>query len=189
MPRVPRSSPLRLVASIDAVRAAAIERLGAQTNDEEHLQIAAGDGLSSNLTLRLRSDGRFTAVETTSDGEPHIPFFAWFFRPLFAIERRRIANHAIAVLRAAVEDAPEPRPPKGVWGLPPVAFQAEQVAFLATCSAAVAVVAVSNALFSQFAGPIGDTFHVSDARFGVLVAITRLGAIIALFATAIADRR
>ena len=75
MPRVPRSSPLRLVASIDAVRAAAIERLGAQTNDEEHLQIAAGDGLSSNLTLRLRSDGRFTAVETTSDGEPHIPFY------------------------------------------------------------------------------------------------------------------
>jgi MFS family permease len=190
MPRVPQSSRVRLAAPIDAVRAAAVEQLAAETSADDQLRVAAGgDGQPSTLTLRLRGDGRGTVVEATSAGDPHIPFFGWFFRPLFAIERRRRVNHAIGTLRAAVEGGPAPPPPKGVWGLPPVAFQPEQVTLLATASAAVAVVAFSNALFSQFAGPIGDTFHVSDARFGVLVAITRIGAVLALFATAIADRR
>ena len=190
MPRVPQRSPVRLAAPIDAVRSAAIDRLGAQTTDDEQLQVAGGgNGQSANLNLRLRADGASTTVEATSDGQPHVPFFGWFFRPLFAVERRRTVDRAIGVLRAAVEGAPEPPPAKTVWGLPPVAFGPEQVALLATASAAVAVVSFSNALFSQFAGPIGDTFHASDARFGVLVAITRVGAILALFATAVADRR
>jgi MFS family permease len=189
MPRVAQSSPVRLAASIDAVRAAAVERLGAQATGEQELQVAGGNGQSSSLKLHLRSEGAATTVEATNDGGPHIPFFAFFFRPLFAVERRRTIEHAIAVLRAAVEGAPEPAPPKGVWGLPPVAFQPEQVALLATASAAVAVVTFSSALFGQFAGPIGDAFHASDARLGVALAITRVGALFALFATAIADRR
>jgi hypothetical protein len=42
---------------------------------------------------------------------------------------------------------------------------------------------------SQLAGPIGDSFHASDATLSNALAITRLGAILALFATALADRR
>ena len=45
------------------------------------------------------------------------------------------------------------------------------------------------ALFGQLSGPISDTFHASDATIGVALALTRLGALFALFAIAIADRR
>ena len=195
MPRVPRSSLVRLAAPPDAVAAAAVERLGAHRVGDGTYEVAAppDEQPAIGLTLRLtpvdNETGGGTDVAITSTGEIDIPFFGWFFRPLVRIAHRRARAQAIATLRAAFEGRPNPPPLRTVVGLPPVAFSPEQATFLATASAAVAVVSFASALFGQLSGPISDSFGASDATIGVALALTRLGALFALFAIAIADRR
>jgi MFS family permease len=198
MPRVPRSSLVRFAAPPDALAAAAVERLGARPAGDGGYEVAAPPDAQPAIELTLRltptagdsgggTDG--TDVVITSTGEIDIPFFAWWFRPLVRIAHRRARAHAIATLRAALAGRPNTPPPKTVVGLPPVAFSPEQATFLATASAAVAVVSFAAALFGQLSDPISDSFGASDATIGVALALTRLGALFALFAIAIADRR
>ncbi len=195
MPRVPRSSLVRLAAPPDAVAAAAVERLGARPAGDGTYEVAAppDEQPAIGLTLRLTpaddEGGGGTDVAITSTGEIDIPFFGWWFQPFVFIAHRRARAYAIETLRAALDGRHSPPPRKTVVGLPPVAFSPEQATFLATASAAVAVVSFAAALFGQLSGPISDSFGASDATIGVALALTRLGALFALFAIAIADRR
>ena len=118
-----------------------------------------------------------------------LPFFGWFLGPLIRVAGKRKVAYAIARLRHQLDGAPEPEPPRSVVGLPSVPFSAEQGVLLASASAAVALTTFASALFGQLAGPIGDSFDTSDATLTNALAITRVGAILALFATALADRR
>ncbi len=191
MPRVPRSSLVRLAAPPEAVGAAAVERLGAVPAGNGTFEIPGPldrqPSVALALSLTAADDG--TDVAITSTGEIDIPFFGWFFPPLVRIAHRRAHAHAIETLRAALDGRPDPAPPKTVVGLPPVAFSPEQATFLATASLAVAIVTFSAALFGQLTSPISHSFGASDATIGVALALTRLGALFALFAIAIADRR
>ena len=81
-----------------------------------------------------------------------------------------------------------PAPPKPVVGLPTATFTPEQATHLATAAAAVAVVSFASALVGQLGGPISHTFHASDTTLSNALAITRLGALIALVGIALADR-
>jgi MFS family permease len=191
MPRVTRSLLVRLAAPPAAVGAAAIDRLGATSTDERELEVPAPLDRQPAITVTLALEGTDagTDVTITAAGEIDIPFFGWFFRPLVAIAHRRSRAYVAAVLRAAFEDGPQPAPPKPVVGLPPVAFSPEQATFIAAASAAAAIVAFTSALFGQLTSPISHTFGASDATIGVAFALTRLGALFALFAIAIADRR
>src|SRR5882672_8082960 len=156
MPRVPRSSLVRFAAPPDEVAAAAVERLGARPAGDGAYEVAAPPDAQPAIELTLRltpaagdsgggTDG--TNVVITSTGEIDIPFFAWWLRPLVRIAHRRARAHAIATLRAALDGRPNPPPPNTVVGLPPVAFSPEQATFLATASAAAAVVSFTAALF------------------------------------------
>ena len=194
MPRVPQSSLVRLAAAPDAVRAAAVERLGAVAvagADDRVLTIAAAPGRQPEIeiTLTVQGDGSVTTVTVGSSGGIDIPFFAWFFRPVVVVAHRRARAYTVARLRAALDGGPEPRPPKPVVALPPVPFTAEQATLLATASAATAVVSFAAALFGQLNSPISKTFHASDAAIGYASAFTRVGALFALVAIALADRR
>jgi MFS family permease len=192
MPRVPRSSLVRLAASPDAVGAAAAAHLDARPADVPgRLEVAepVDRQPAIALTLELTPAGEGTDLHITSTGEIELPFFGWFFRPLSRIAHRRARRHAVATIEAALADAPPPPPPKPVLGLPPVAFGPEQATFIATASAGTAIVSFAGALFGQLSAPISDSFGASDATIGNALAITRLGALFALFAIAIADRR
>jgi len=191
MPRVPRSSLVRLAAPPEAVVAAAVERLGAIPAGCGTLEVPPPPDQQPSIALALRltqSDGG-TEVSITSTGEIDIPFFGWFFVPLVRIAHRRERTYAVETLRAALDARAGPALPKTVVGLPPVAFSHEQSTFIATASVAVAVVTYAAALFGQLSSPISRSFHASDATIGVALALTRLGALFALFAIAIADRR
>ncbi len=191
MPRVARSSLVRLAAPSDAVSTAAVDRLGAALPTPGVLVIAplpdAQPAITLTLELTPADDG--TEVTVTSAGGIDIPFFGWFFRPLVVVAQRRARAHAVDSLRAELEGGPAPAAVKSVVGLPPVAFTPEQVTFIATASAATAIVSFAAALFGQLTSPISNTFGASDATIGVAFALTRLGALFALFAIAIADRR
>jgi MFS family permease len=192
MPRVPRSSLVRLAAPPDAVGAAAAAHLDARSAGAPgRLEVAepVDRQPAIALGLDLTPAGEGTELQITSTGEIELPFFGWFFRPLVRIAHRRARNHAVATIEAALAGNPLPPPPKPVVGLPPVAFGPEQATFIATASAATAIVTFAAALFGQLSGPISHSFGASDATIGDALAITRLGALFALFAIAIADRR
>jgi MFS family permease len=190
MPRVSSPALIRIAAPVDAVRKAAIEKLAAEPSESNTLVVGGGDGPSVVLELHVEADGDGTSVvRITSDTQSGIPFFGWFITPLLRSGARRSRDYAIAVLRAALEGAPEPEPPKPFPGLPPVPFTPEQAVLLASAAAAAAIVAFASALFGQFADPISKTFHAGDLGTSAVFAVTRVGALVALPATAIADRR
>jgi MFS family permease len=192
MPRMPRSSLVRLAASPDAVSAAATAHLDARSAGAPgRLEVAEPVDRQPAIALGLDVEpaGEGTELHITSTGEIELPFFSWFFRPLVRIAHRRARHHAVATIEAALDGRELPLPPKPVIGLPPVAFGPDQATFIATASAGTAIVTFSAALFGQLSGPISHSFGASDATIGDALAITRLGALFALFAIAIADRR
>jgi MFS family permease len=192
MPRVRRRTPVRLSAPPDAVRAAALTSLDATPLDDGRLRLAVADHGLTDVAVVLdiidAGDGS-TLVDTQPTGRIGIPFFSWAFSPLVAISRRRTARYAIARIRADLEGTPPPHPPQPVVGLPTASFTEAQATHLATAAAAVAVVAFSNALVGQFGGPIKHSFDASDTSLSIALAVTRIGALIALLGIALADRR
>lgn len=199
MPRVPRSSLVRLAATPDAVTTVAVDRLGATVGHASAdaagaarvLEIAPDEDRQPaiGLTLTLTGADDHTDVAITSTGALDIPFFGWFFRPLVRIAHRRARTHALETLQAALEGRAGPPRPKPVVALPPVAFSPDQAHLIATAAAATAIVAFAGALFGQLNSPISHAFHSSDAALGDATAITRAGALFALVAISLADRR
>jgi MFS family permease len=191
MPRVPSTAPIHFDVSRAAVEHAAIERLAARPADDDKLVIGESVADTPGITLTITVSGNGDQSLALVESEVHvpIPFFGWFFWPIFAAQARRLRGHAAAVLRAELEGAPEPPEPKPVFGLPPVDFTASQARLLATASAATAVVTFGAALFSQFSDQISHTYGASNADLTVALTITRVGALFALIPTALADRR
>jgi MFS family permease len=189
MPRVPDPSGHHIAVPPAEVRAAAIGQLGAEPVRDGTFRVEPPQGAPGNLLLRISPapDGG-THVRFRLSEPLQVPFFGLVFRPLLAVAYRRRVRHALATLDAAVAGTRLPPPPKGVVGLPPVPFSASQARLLASSAAATAVVSFGGALFGQLNAPISDAFHASDARISGIAAITRAGALIALFVTALADR-
>ena len=180
MPRVAPRTLVRLGAPLEAVRATAIADLGATDTGDATLEVAPAPGTQPAITLELdlEADGDATVARITARGGVDIPFFGFFFVPLVAIARRRACTHTAAVLEAHLTNTAPPPPPGAVFGLPPVAFEHEQAALLATAAAATAVVAFAGALFGQLSGPISDSFHLSDTGLTAALALTRIGALV-----------
>jgi len=192
MPRVRRRPPVRLSAPPDAVRRAALTSLDARALDDGRVQVGVADhGLTEvGVVLRFAGDeAGGTFVEHEAVGRIGIPFFGWAFRPLVAVSQRRTTRYALDRLQADFEGRTPPPPPQPVVGLPTAAFTEAQATHLATAAAAVAVVGFCSALVGQFGGPIKHTFDASDTSFSIALAITRIGALIALIGIALADRR
>jgi MFS family permease len=192
MPRVRRRPPVRLSAPPDAVRAAALAGLDATTLDDGRVRVAVADHGLTDVAVLLdpasAGDGT-TLLGIEAVGRIGIPFFGWAFRPLIAVSQRRTARYAIGRVQAGFAGHTPPPPPQPVIGLPTAPFTEAQATHLATSAAAVAVVAFSSALVGQFGGPIKHTFDASDTSLSIALAITRIGALIALLGIALADRR
>src|SRR5437016_450135 len=126
MPRVPSPSPHRFAASPEAVRAAAIERLGGipQVDGTVVVEAPPEQQPAIGVTIAVVPDGNGCHVTVTPVGGVDIPFFGF-----------------------------------------------------------------ASALFGQLSGPIRDSFHASDSRISLLLALTRIGALLALPITVLADRR
>lgn len=149
--------------------------------------IPAGD---ARLRIAVHSDpGGGTVVVAESECHLHLPFFTGFFRPLVALAQRRRLEHLTAAITARATGGEPPPPPRPVPGLPTARFQREQAALLSCAAMAAAVAGFGAALFGQHADFIADSFGSSDASLGVSLAITRIGVVVSLFATAAADRR
>jgi MFS family permease len=194
MPHVPRPVLVRIAATEQEVRRVLEARL-ACTPDGRGGYVSRPGGAPDEDTrvdvevVASEAETGETTVAFTGHPIVRIPFWAWAFRGLVAVALRRWRHFAVATLRAELEGGPRPEPPKAVVGLPDVMYSREQAVLLASAAAATAVVSYASALFGQLADPISESFDVSDSRLGVALAVTRIGALVALVITMLADRR
>ena len=174
------------------MRAAAIADLGAVEEADGTLAIPIEGVPSSDLAtvLTIAPDADATVVTARRRGHIDIPFFGWFFAtarrgsPATGPPRTRSGrcdtrsakrprrNHRAASSGSRTSRSRPNRRPCSPRHRPRWRSRRSP-----------------SAIFGQLAGPIGDSFHASDATLSNALAITRLGAILALFATALADRR
>lgn len=154
----------------------------------EDPEIPAGQA-HLEVTIEPVAGEQRTRVDIRSSVHLDVPFFAWIFRPLVASAQRRRLRHVTATLVAMLAGDDPPPKPRPVPGLPTVRFSRDQATMLSTAAMAAALAGFGAALFGQHADFVGDSFGASDASLGVALAVTRIGAIVSLIATAFADRR
>lgn len=192
MPRVRRRMLVGLDASVDDATAAARSALG-MTGDAHHLtgplavQVAGEADLRATVENDPHGPGCTLALEAHAD--VLVAYFRWLFHPLVRILLGRALRHAAACLAAEVAGEATPPPPKRSPITPPVDFSAEQAVLLSAVAWAACVASFGGGLFGQNAGFIQDAFGTSDSGLTVSLAITRVGALVAIVAAALADRR
>lgn len=128
-------------------------------------------------------------IGVTARADMHVPYFQWFFAPVVARTLRRRRAWAQAAIGADLSGGPVPDPPKPPFLLGPGGFDQDQIRLVATASAIGALTEFGAALFGQNADSVAKAFHASNADLGGALAITRLGVLVALVASALADRR
>jgi len=191
MPHVRRRMPITLDAPPDRVRELARRTLGLESSENGVLVGSLEGAGETTATLRLEiagtTDGT-TEVALEARSDLRLPYFGWAFGPLLSRARRRGVEHAAARLRAALTGAPEPRRRRTTL-LPPVAFTPEAAVLVATVAAIAAVTNLAGSLFGQNADSVTDAFGASNRQLGVALAVSRIGVLVSLTASALADRR
>ena len=184
-PVVHRSEQLHLAVPIEVARDSVRDALGL---DDTLTGAIPGTAQGSfRAAVAPAADGG-TDVELVAENDTKIPFFGWFFALVFRFEIRRAMKWARTALHAAVSDSQAPQP-LGTHPLStPGTFGESQSQLIATVAFAGAITAFAAALFGQLSDPVAKTFHASNGELGGALAITRLGALIALVAAGLADR-
>lgn len=126
------------------------------------------------LTLGQDAAGAATWHERTTFSL-HIPWFGWLFRrPLVGMLRRRAPGRG--------DHGRQP------WWAPPQRLSPRQVLVLGLLAAASLSATFVNTLFTQTVAFAADEFEVSEGTQGIAAAVVRMGIILALPLTVLADR-
>lgn len=116
-------------------------------------------------------------ADVTARGGARLPYFGWLLAPLLRLAARdglrRVASGSSAL----------------PWWLPPVRIPPEQAAVYATLCAAVAIATYCGALLGQSGAYVASNFGVDTPTLSFALALARLGSIVALFGSVLADRR
>ncbi|HLF41680.1 MAG TPA: MFS transporter, partial [Acidimicrobiia bacterium] len=102
---------------------------------------------------------------------------------------RKALTHAAGRLRAVTAGDKLPEPPRRPGLAPPAAFTPVQATLLSTVCALTAVATYGGSLLSQNVNYVAESFDAGDRALGAVLALSRVGILIALVATALADRQ
>ena len=117
-----------------------------------------------------------------------VPYFRWFFAPVQRSARKKSLAWSVAAVQASLAGEEAPERPRLSPLTPPAGFERDQAGLLAAVCFAGTLTGFAAAIFGQFANSIATTFRVSDSGLSEAAAVTRFGALFALFAAALADR-
>ncbi len=129
-----------------------------------------------------------TRVTVSTNSPLKIPFFGWVFGGLIIGQLERRVDHVTKTIQAKLTGAPEPEPLKAPLLLANVPFTQAQASLLACAAFATTVATFGGSLYGQNAQNIQDTFDISDRALTTSLAVSRAGALVALFVMAMADR-
>jgi MFS family permease len=188
-----------LAAPVERVRRVAEQVLGAEPDPaapaEMVVQVRFPTGQPTPVRLRLEASAGGqgaapgTRVSLETEAIPRVPYFFWFVGPILRSANRRALAWAEQALRAAEAGQALPPTPKRPALAPPAPFSAPQSMLLATVCAVTAVLVFGSTLLSQNAGYVKDAFGVTDSTLDTALAVSRVGVLIALVASAMADRK
>ncbi|HVW31790.1 MAG TPA: MFS transporter [Acidimicrobiia bacterium] len=184
-----------LTAPVERVRRLAVEVLGAEPDPADPdvlvmpVRFPTGDPTPVRLRFAGGADGSRTQVLLETEPTPRVPYFRWFVGPILRSASKRALRWAGRALRAAEAGEPPPPPPKRPSLAPPTAFAPAQAVLLATVCAITAAATYGSSLLSQNVDYVGQAFGASDRALGTALAISRVGVLIALVSSAMADRR
>jgi MFS family permease len=133
-------------------------------------------------------DASTTRIRLTVNSHMRIPFFGWVFNGLILGQLERRADHCIARLESALLGEAPPESLKAPLLLANVPFTAAQASLLASAAFATTLGGFGGALLGQNAQNIQDDFGIADQSLTNMLAISRTGALVALFVMRLADR-
>ncbi len=197
MPHVQRLALVRVARAVPEVESLLVERFGAQREPDGTFTTSVRNDPTTAGVLTMRAqpaaaatgdDTPATEVEIEAETELGLPFFGGVVEALVALHYERVVDWTAKVIEADVEGHEEPELPKAVPLLPAVPFTREQATLLLTAGFAIAIATFGSSIIGQFSSDIAHSFRSSDDTLGVSLAILRIGALVALFASALADR-
>jgi MFS family permease len=192
MPHVRRPVRLTVEASPTAVEEVVRQRFGLRREAAGVLTGPLPDWTDPDARVRVEiepADTDRAQICLAVEGEPHVPYFQWFFGPILRRGEQRTLRHRVELVAAEIEGRPPPPAPKRSPLLPPVPFSARATALLATVAAIAALANFGGALFGQTADSVTKTFGQSNRGLGLALAVSRGGVLVSLVATALADRQ
>jgi MFS family permease len=185
-----------MLVSVDVAPAASRQLVEATLG----LTAGGGDDLSGPLPHSTDETARLSAtvvpdhvpntsiVTLDATSTLRVPYFGWVVRFITWIAAGAALRHAGAALTAAGRDEPAPPPPRRVPFLPPTAFSVEHASRLAAVALVGALANFSGSLLTQNGDAVTDSFGRSDEALGFALALSRVGVLFALVASALADR-
>lgn len=128
------------------------------------------------LRCSARPDASGEAVVAV-DGRVRLPYFGWILAPLL---RFVVRDGLRRVVRGRTG-----RP----WWAPPVPITPAQAATYATLCATITVATYCGALLGQSGAYVASSFGADTATLSLALAVSRIGSVVALFGSVLADRR
>lgn len=117
-----------------------------------------------------------TAIVDAGRGE-RLPYFGWILAPLM----RAVVRDGLRRIAAGRASRP--------WWAPPVPVDPPRAAVYATLCATIALGTFCGALLGQSGAYVASSFGADTATLSLVLAISRIGSIVTLFGSVLADRR
>ncbi len=147
-----------------------------------------GSDLELGLSARVEDSSSGCRVILACTYGAAIPYFEWAFAAFVRNSTRQMLVHRAAVAEAKALGALPPPEPKTPWWAPPDRMTADQVRVIATLSILFAVVEYGGSLLTQTVDYVAKSYDATNAQLGVVTAVTRIGALIALAGGILTDR-
>ena len=136
----------------------------------------------------VTASGAGSTVELDATSSLDVPYFGGVVRLVTGRAMGSGLRDAARRILAAAADEPPPAPPRRIPFLPPVPFSPEQAGRLAAVALVGALANFSGSLLTQNGDAVTDSFHRTDEALGFALALSRIGVLFALVASALADR-
>jgi MFS family permease len=186
---------MRITASTESLRDVIAREFdttdAGSVDDHCDVQVAAMGGIDRDayLCIAITAVGpEESEVQLTMQSHLRVPYFNWAIGAMTLGQLERRVDHCVARLEAALSNGPAPEPMKAPLLLANVPFSPAQGALLATAAMATSVATFGGSLFGQNAQNIQDNFGISDQGLTTALAVSRAGALVALFVMGLADR-
>lgn len=137
----------------------------------------------------VRPDGGGTILTLHARVATGVPYFGWVVRPLARRSVARGLRHMADAIEARALGRPvAPAPRRPAWA-PADRMDPAQARALGTLFMLLAVATYGGSLFTQTIDYVADAYGASDADLGLTLALTRIGVLVGLVGSALADRR
>lgn len=117
------------------------------------------------------------------------PFFGWLTAPMIRGRIRKDLEYMATLIEARATGQPPPRSPRRPVWAPPERLNSSQSRVIMAVCAVLAITTYCGSLLTQTVHFVAETFGASDARLSTLLAITRVGTLIGIAGSSLADRR